>query len=319
MSDAADFGRGGWTDARLAGLSGKTYFITGGNSGIGYEAARMLGAKGAEVVIFCRNKDKAMAAVDGLTRVAPAGKFSFISMDLADLSWVRLAAKQARELHERIDGLICNAGIMMTPKRVLTADGFETQFGVNHLGHFAFAGLLSDLVEKASGRFVTVSSIAHKYGAIAFDNLTLERSYSPVRAYCQSKLANLVHALELDRRLRAQGCSAISVACHPGYSDTNLQTTGPSAILAAVMRPLTAMLSQPAEKGALPTVLGAAGGEASAGGYYGPKGFREFTGPVGAATPIARASDQKSAARLWLESEKLTGVEWPIFEKGISG
>lgn len=314
--EVQDFGRGGWTDERLPDLSGRTILITGGNSGIGFEAARMLGARGATVAILCRNKEKGERALADLERAAPAGRFSFISMDLSDLSWVRLAAKQAREAFDSVDALVCNAGIMMTPKRTLTADGFELQFGVNHLGHFAFAGLLSDLVEKAAGRFVTVSSIMHKYGAIAFGDLMLERGYSPVRAYGQSKLANLVHALELDRRLKQHGCAASSLACHPGYSDTNLQSTGPSAMLAAMMRPMTAMFSQPAAKGALPTVLCAAGEEAKAGGYYGPKGFREFTGPVGAASPSARARYKNSGERLWAESERLTGVAWPIFERG---
>lgn len=310
------FGAKGWTPERLPALSGKSFVITGGNSGIGYEAARMLGAKGATVTILCRSKDKAETAVASLKAQAPAGQFDFALLNLADLSSVRVAAKKLRERHAKIDGLVNNAGIMMVPRRELTVDGFETQFGVNHLGHFAFAGLLSDLVEAAGGRFVAVASIAHRFAPrIAFNNLMFERGYMPTRAYAQSKLANLIYALELNRRLEAAGCKARSYACHPGYSDTNLQSTGPSALMATVMKPLTAVFSQPASKGAIPTVLCAAGAEAEPGGYYGPKGFSEMTGPVGKARPERQARDESAAAHLWEISETLTGVNWPILKK----
>jgi NAD(P)-dependent dehydrogenase (short-subunit alcohol dehydrogenase family) len=318
MTAEKRFGPQGWTPDRLPSLAGKTYLITGGNSGIGKEAARMLGARGARVTILCRNRQKAAAAVAELKSAAPQGTFDFIQLELADLSSARLAAKIARERFERIDGLINNAGIMMTPKRDLTVDGFETQFGVNHLGHFALAGLLSDLVEAAGGRFVTVASLMHHYAPqIRFDDLTFETDYSPTRAYAHSKLANLLFALELERRLEASNRRARSFACHPGYSDTNLQSTGPSPIVAAVMKPVTAIFSQSAAKGAIPTVLCAAGAEAEAeaGGYYGPTGFRVMKGPVDAAHVGRQARDENAARLLWDVSEKLTGVTWPIIEK----
>lgn len=313
MAVHKDFGPRGWTPDRLPQLAGKTYLITGANSGIGKHAARMFGERGASVVILCRNKDKAAGAIKDLKAAAPAGTFDFIPLELADLSSVRLAAKRARERFERIDGLICNAGIMMTPKRQLTADGFEMQFGVNHLGHFALGGLLCDLVEAAGGRFVTVSSLMHHYAAgIRFDDLMFERGYSPTRVYAHSKLANLVHALELDRRLRENARRARSLACHPGYSATNLQSTGPSRLTALLMKPANALFAQPAAKGAIPTVLCAAGPEAEPGGYYGPTGFQDMIGPVDRARIARPARDDEAARRLWEESEKLTGVSWPV-------
>ncbi len=308
------FGKGGWAPDRLTDLSGKNYVITGGNSGIGFEAARVLGEKAARVTILCRSEDKARAAVDALKQSAPQGSFDYVLMDLTDLTSVRKAAQQVRDSRASIDGLINNAGIMMIPKRELTKDGFETQFGVNHLGHFVLNAELCDLVETAAGRFVSVASIAHKYAhGFHFDDLMFTAGYNPIRAYAQSKLANLVYALELNRKLTNSNCASRAYACHPGYSNTNLQTTGPGGIAAMLMKPLTAMLSQPATKGAIPTVLCAAGAEAGPGGYYGPTGFREFTGPVDQASISPFAKNQGDAERLWTESEKLTGGSWRIF------
>ena len=313
MSSRA-FGKSGWTPDALSDLSGKNYVITGGNSGIGFEAARRLGEKAARVTILCRSEDKARRAVEELAQAAPAGSFDMVLMDLTDLSSVREAAKQVRGSRASIDGLVNNAGIMMIPKRELTKDGFETQFGVNHLGHFVLNAELCDLVEAAAGRFVSVASIAHKYAhGFNFDDLMYASGYNPIRAYAQSKLANLVYALELNRKLTESNCAARAYACHPGYSDTNLQTTGPGGIAAMIMRPLTAMLSQPAAKGAIPTVLCAAGAEAEAGGYYGPTGFREFSGPVDRASISPFAKNRSDAQTLWTASEKLTDANWKIF------
>lgn len=313
MTDRA-FGKGGWTPDHLTDLSGKNFVITGGNSGIGFEAARMLGEKAAQVTILCRSEDKARAAVEELCKMAPTGAFDYVLMDLSDLASVREAAQRIRDSRTSIDGLVNNAGIMMIPKRELTKDGFETQFGVNHLGHFVLNAELCDLVEAASGRFVSVASIAHKYAhGFHFDDLMFATGYNPVRAYAQSKLANLVYALELNRKLADNNCASRAFACHPGYSDTNLQTTGPGGIAAMLMKPLTAMLSQPAAKGAVPTVLCAAGAEAEPGGYYGPTGFREFSGPVDRASISPFAKNRIDAERLWLESENLTAAKWRIF------
>lgn len=313
MTDRA-FGKSGWTSENLTDLSGKNYVITGGNSGIGFEAARMLGEKAAQVTILCRSEDKASAAVTELSQLAPAGRFDYVLMDLSDLASVREAAGRVRDSRASIDGLVNNAGIMMIPKRELTKDGFETQFGVNHLGHFVLNAELCDLVEAAAGRFVCVASIAHKYAhGFHFDDLMFADGYNPIRAYAQSKLANLVYALELNRKIADSNCAACAFACHPGYSDTNLQTTGPGGIAAMLMKPLTMMLSQPAAKGAIPTVLCAAGADAEPGCYYGPTGFREFSGAVDRAVVSPFAKNRIDAERLWLESEKLTGAKWRIF------
>lgn len=305
-------GRRGWTEDRLPDLSGKSFLITGGNSGIGFEAARMLGAKGARVIIACRNPAKADAALTQLKAAAPSSRFESMALDLADLSSVRAAATEARRRLDRIDALINNAGIMMIPSRTLTADGFETQVGVNHLGHFLLTALLADKVEASGGRFVIVASTASKFApGFRFDDLMFESGYSPARVYAQSKLANLSFALELDRRLAAAGARARAFACHPGYSDTALQYTGPGAKAAPLFRVMNGLFAQSAALGALPTVLCAAGSEAEPGGYYGPTGFLELKGPVGKAKIPAPAQDRAAARKLWDLSEELTGSTWP--------
>lgn len=310
------FGAKGWTSDRLPDLSKQTFVITGGNSGIGLEAARMLGARGGRVVILCRNPKKASDAIDTLKRSATSGTFEAAPLDLADLGSVRDCAAALRKRLPKIDALILNAGIMMIPRRTVTADGFETQFGVNHLGHFALAALLSASVEAAkAGRFVSIASVAHKFArGFRWDDLMFERGYTPARVYAQSKLADLVFALELNRRLVASKKTARAYACHPGYSATNLQTTGPGALAAAAMAPMNRLIAQGADKGALPTVLCAAGEEAEPGKYYGPTGFFEMTGPVGEASMTRFARDTDAGAQLWTRSQQLTGVRWSIFE-----
>lgn len=310
MPKVADSGILNWKPERLPDLAGKTYLITGGNSGIGHEAARILGAKGGDVIIASRNAEKGEAAVDEVGETAK-GKVAQLTLDLADLSSVRAAAEEAHGRFGAIDGLINNAGIMQTPKQQ-TADGFEMQLGTNHLGHFLWTGLMFDRVEQAGGRIVTLSSIAHKFGKIDFDNLMFEKNYSPMDAYTQSKLANILFAFELDRRLKAKGSPVKSVACHPGYSNTNLQSTGPQGLWNLIYKFSNAVMAQPAEKGAFPTVLAAAGEEAVAGAYYGPTGFGDAGGPVGDAMVAERALNEEKAARLWEESEKLVGFEWDM-------
>lgn len=316
---AKQFGPKGWSPDRLPDLSDTTYVITGGNSGIGYEAARMLGEKGARVTILSRNEDKARAAVQTLKAKAPAGTFDFVRLDLASLASVREAADAVRAKHAQIDALVNNAGLMMIPNRQLTEDGFEMQFGVNHLGHFALSGLLSDVVEASGGRFVSLASVAHKYArGLRFDDLMFDRGYRPVPVYCHSKLADLVFSQDLNRRLEQHGKAARAVACHPGYSATNLQSTGPGGLMATMMKPMTAVFSQSAVKGAVPTVLCAAGAEADAGAYYGPTGFQDFSGPVDRAAMTRAARDAEAGEKLWTASEELTGVSWPIFEKATA-
>lgn len=308
MPKIANSGFADWKPDRLPDLTGKTYLITGGNSGIGFDAAQMLGEAGGDVVIACRNPAKAEAAV-GELRKSAKGSVETIALDLSDLSSVRKASDEIHRHYEKLDALINNAGIMQTPE-TRTVDGFELQLATNHLGHFLLAGLLFDMVEKAAGRIVIVSSIAHKMGAINRDDLMSTKSYSPSTAYSQSKLANLVFALELDRRLKAKGSAAKALACHPGYSDTALQSTGPSGLWNLAYKFLNPLIAQSSEKGAIPTVLAAAGTEAVAGAYYGPTGWGDARGPVGDSFVARRALDEDLARWLWEESERLIGFKW---------
>lgn len=305
------FGPKGFTTDDIPDLSGKTYAITGGNSGIGLEAARHMGRRGARILLLCRSMDKAGIAAADLRKSAPQGHYETIPLDLSRLTSVRGAAEAISSQHEKLDGLINNAGLMFVPKRTLTEDGFEMHFGVNVLGHFALNALLADLVENADGRFVSVSSIAHHYAkGLPFDDLSLTSGYSPMKAYAISKLANLIYAFELQRRLAAQGKKAISVACHPGYSATNLQSTAPGPIATLLMKPMNAFLAQPATAGALPTVLAATSPDAVAAGFYGPTGARQFKGPVAVVPAKPWALDESAGTQLWEAAETLTGEHW---------
>lgn len=304
----------GWTPARLGDLNGTYFAITGGNSGIGLEAARQLGRKGARVAVLCRNRDKAEAALSDLKASAPAGRYDFVALDLADLRSVQRAVSQIGGETDRIDGLLCNAGLMALPSREVTADGFEMQFGVNFLGHFALAGQLAPMIEDTGGRFVTVSSIAHRRGRIRFDDLQSARFYHPWIAYAQSKLADLLFAQELHRRLRSKSAKAWSIACHPGVSPTNLVSTGMGAGLGFAYQSLGKMFLQPVERGAWPGVMAAAAAEVESGGYYGPTAPGEMVGPIGRAATARRARDPEVAARLWRAAEELTQVRWNMFD-----
>ena len=303
-----DSGFRDWKPEQLFDLSGKLYLITGGNSGIGLEAAKILAKKNADIVIACRNPQKAQAAIEAIKPLGN-GKVESVALDLSKLSSVRSAASEINQRYNKLDALINNAGIMQTPE-TRTEDGFELQLATNHLGHFLFSGLLFDLVEKANGRIVTVSSIAHKFGKINFDDLMYEKNYSPSIAYAQSKLANLLFALELDRRLVARDSSVKSIACHPGYSATALQSTGPKGLLNVIYKFTNRFMAQPPYKGAIPTVLAAAGKEALAGAYYGPQSMSEARGRVSDAEVRPQARDVEVATRLWEESEGLVGLEW---------
>ena len=305
-----DSGFSDWTPARLPGLQGKRFLITGGNSGIGVEAARMLAMAGADVVIACRDADKAKAALEDIAPVS-RGSPESVQLDLSDLESVRDAAGEVRGRYTKIDGLINNAGIMQTPQTT-TRDGFELQFGTNHLGHFLFSGMLFDLVEAAGGRIVVVASIAHRVGRIHRDDLMLTGNYDPTVAYCQSKLANLLFAFELDRRLKAKLSPVVCIACHPGYAATNLQSTGPKGFVNLLYRPLNLLFAQSAYRGAIPTVLAAAGSEARPGAYYGPTSLGEMRGKVSDARVASCALDESLAKWLWRESERLVRFEWPL-------
>ena len=297
-----------WREDRLPDLSGKCFVITGGNSGIGLEAAQMLGRKGADLILACRSPQKA-ASARMVLEATSSGKIELVTLDLADKSSIHRASDGVRAMTQRIDGLINNAGIMQTPK-CQTADGFELQFGTNHLGHFLWTSLLLDRVEAAGGRVVQVSSIAHRVGRIHFGDLMGEKKYSSTKAYAQSKLANLMFALELDRRLAKAQSPAIAIACHPGYSNTNLQSTGPTGLLNMIYKPLNALIAQPSALGAVPTVLAAAGLEAQRGAYYGPTGFFDTRGPVSLSRIAPHALNLEQSARLWAESERLLGISF---------
>jgi NAD(P)-dependent dehydrogenase (short-subunit alcohol dehydrogenase family) len=309
MPKIADSGISNWKPDRLGDLTGKRFLITGGNSGIGLEAAKHLARAGGDVVIAARNADKGAAAVAEVAAIGN-GQTDLLMLDLASLGSVRIAAAEAHERYDSLDALINNAGIMQTPQQQ-TADGFEMQLGTNHLGHFLLAGLMLDLVEKANGRIVVLSSIAHKFGTIYRDDLMMTKNYSPTNAYGQSKLANIMFAFELDRRLKAAGSKVKSIACHPGYSNTELQSTGPSGALNFLYKFLNPLMAQSAGLGAIPTVLAAAGDEAVAGAYYGPTGMADARGPVGDAIVAGKALNQELAGWLWEESEKLVGLNWP--------
>jgi NAD(P)-dependent dehydrogenase (short-subunit alcohol dehydrogenase family) len=302
-----------WNLDQVPDLSGRVIIITGANSGIGYEAALALAKRKAEITLACRNEEKARAAVDRICAEVPTARLKIIPLDLSDLASVRAFSERFREGQSRLHALVNNAGIMALP-RLLTVDGFEMQFGTNHLGHFALTGQLLDLLlATPQSRVVNVSSIAHKFGKIRFHDLQWEKHYSKWGAYGQSKLANLLFTHELDRRLKEAGRETISVACHPGWASTNLQEAGPKMEGSKLMEKLSAwgnaMLAQDAAAGALPTVFATVeplrGDE-----YVGPTRMMGWHGPPEIIQPLEKARDPETAKRLWEASEELTGVRF---------
>ena len=301
-----------WTADHMPDLSGKTIIVTGGNSGLGYEASLQFAGKGANVVLACRNTDKARAAIDTITAQKPGSSLEVMELDLASLASVRGFAKSFLDRHGTLDVLCNNAGVMALPGR-RTLDGFEMQFGTNHLGHFALTGLLLErLLASPGARVVSLSSTMHRTGKIHFDDLQWERRYSKWGAYGQSKLANLLFTYELQRKLDAKGASLISAACHPGYAATNLQATGPRMQGSKLMERMTQLanqlFSQSAAMGALPTLYAATSPEVRGGNYIGPDGFTENWGHPKKVGSSARSRDKAAAAQLWQVSESLTGV-----------
>ncbi len=296
-----------WTFDNIPPQTGRTAIVTGANTGIGYETALALARKGAHVILACRDLKKAEAAVERITAERPAGSARARELDLSDLESVRRFADKFAAEHERLDLLINNAGVMVPPYSK-TAQGFELQFGTNHLGHFALVAHLLPLLRRTPGaRLVVVSSGVHHQGRIDFDDLDFaQRGYSPWRAYAQSKLANLLFALELQRKLAAAGESLIVTAAHPGYTATDLQRT---AGIARLFNPLFAMRPP---QGALPTLRAATDPDARAGEYFGPRRFFEMNGPPERARINRRARDLEVAARLWQVSEQLTGVHFDL-------
>jgi NAD(P)-dependent dehydrogenase (short-subunit alcohol dehydrogenase family) len=284
--------------------------VTGANSGLGFDTAAVLADKGAHVVLAVRNLDKGKEAASRITTKSPDAVVSLQELDLTSLDSVRKAADQLRADYPRIDLLINNAGVMYVPTRETTKDGFEMQFGTNHLGHFALTGQLLDSMLQVDGsRVVTVSSVGHRILArIHFDDLQLERKYNRVESYGQSKLANLLFTYELQRRLKLKGAPTIAAAAHPGFSDTELMRHLPGFVPDFVWRPFT----QPADMGALPTLRAATDPGVQGGQYYGPDGIGEARGHPKVVKSSAQSHNEDIARRLWTVSEELTGVAYPV-------
>jgi NAD(P)-dependent dehydrogenase (short-subunit alcohol dehydrogenase family) len=296
-----------WTFDDIPDQTGREVIVTGANTGIGFETARALALKGACVTLACRDVEKGRAAADRILSVSPGAAVTLEQLDLSDLRAVGDFATRFRERHERLDLLILNAGVMVPPESK-TAQGFELQFGVNHLGHFALTGALLPLVLATEGsRVVVVSSTAATTGRMQFDDLQFEkRGYAPWQAYCQSKLANQLFALELQRRLGAAGCSVLVTAAHPGWTATDLQR------YTRLVRFLNHFLAMKPAQGALPTLRAATDPQARGGAYYGPDGFLQMRGHPKRIEMVKQAHNREDATRLWEISEKLTGVRFNL-------
>ncbi|WP_428927502.1 SDR family oxidoreductase [Marinibacterium sp. SX1] len=316
MADTT-FGPKGWTPERLGDLSGKTYLITGGNAGAGYQATRFLLTKGAKVVMLNRSAERSKAAVETLrAEYGPQAEVDFIRMDLSDLSSVREAAARVLADVPRIDALIQNAAIAQVPTRQLTKDGFESQLGTNHYGHFLLAGLLFDRIEASAGRIVVVASLGYNMGlkTIKFDDMNWDSGYGANTAYSQSKLAQMMFAYELQDRLAVAGKTSVEVfVCHPGSSATSLINTSGGALSKLIFKIMTLTpMVQSAEKGAYPEVMCATEDGLQQRALYGPTGRMEFVGPVGRGTLNPHAYDKAVMTQLWNVSETVTGFTWSL-------
>lgn len=311
------FGPKGWTPERLGDLTGKTFLITGANAGAGFQAARTLLKKNAGVVMLNRSAEKSRAAMAELKDEFGAdARVGFVRMDLASLSSVREAAAEVLKTVPRIDALICNAAIAQVPARKLTEDGFESQLGTNHFGHFLLCGLLFERIEESKGRIVVVASLGYNMGlkTINFDDMNWDRGYSANTAYSQSKLAQMMFAYELQDRLAAAGRRDVKVhVCHPGSSATSLISTSGSRMMRAIWWLMTKTpMVQSAERGAWPEVMCATEDGLEQRALYGPTGRAEFVGPVGKGTLNPHAHDKPVMERLWEVSEAAVGFEWPL-------
>ena len=310
-SENNPFGPKGWTPERLTSLKGKTYLITGANVGAGFEATKVFVSKGAKVVMLCRNPQKANAATSEIKQQFEDADLSFIRLDLASLASVREAAENIKREVPQIDALICNAAIAQVAKQEITIDGFESQLGVNHYGHFLLCGLLFDQIEASKGRIVVVSSLGYRMGLkrIQFEDLNFDKNYSPWNAYNHSKLAQTIFAYELQRRVKEAEKHVQVQVCHPGAArttlireDANLMTR----ILARILSPL----AQSAEKGSWPEVLCATEENLESEAFYGPTQRGEMTGAIGKCKLLPHALDREVASRLWAISEEKTGLKW---------
>lgn len=300
-----------WTAAEVPSQAGRTFVITGGNSGVGFETATLLAARDATVVLACRDRERARRAMQRIMADVPHARLDTIPLDLAVLESVHAAAAELRSRHSSVDVLVNNAGVMWAPKGT-TTDGFEVHFGTNHLGHFAFTGLVLDLLLPVAGsRVVVVSSPAHRAGDIDFDDLSYDQGYRPNAAYSRSKLANLLFMQMLQRRLEQTSARTIALAAHPGAARTELNRNLPLLFRGSswgLARPIT----HPAEIGALALLRAAIDLQLPGGAYVGPSRWREFKGHPELLEPSERAQDSELQQRLWRESERLTGVTFPF-------
>ena len=300
-----------WTAADIPDQSGRVAVVTGANSGLGAATARELARAGATVVLGCRSTDKGEQSAQEIRGEVPAARLEVAELDLADLESVRAFADRLSREHAQLHVLVNNAGVMAPPRR-LTKDSFESQFGTNHLGHFALTGLLlKTLLPASDPRVVTVSSGAHRIGTINFDDLQSHRSYNNWLAYGQSKLANLLFAFELQRRASAAATALKSFAAHPGYAATNLQFAGPNRFYERVFGAIgNRLLAQSADMGALPTLYAATKPDVPGGSFIGPDGLLEQRGHPHLVTAAGKAYDEDAARRLWEVSEELTDVRY---------
>ena len=300
-----------YCEADVPSQTGKTAFVTGANTGIGYDTARVLAQRGAKVLIGCRTEERALAAISKIKEETPDADLKWIELDLADLSSIKAAAENVNK-EPALDILINNAGVMVPP-RTLTKDGFELQFGVNHLGHFALTGqVLRKLMSIPKARIVNVSSNAHKGGEIFYDDLTAEKKYSRIKRYQMSKFANILFTYHLQKLLEKTSSGTISVACHPGGSATELGRHIPLAF-SILLAPLSLIMNSSSE-GALPTLMAATHGEVSGSDYFGPMKWGEMAHSAHRVSTDPFSRDQDNAERLWGLSEKLTGVKFDFGE-----
>lgn len=301
-----------WTTENIPDLTGKVIIITGGNSGIGYEAAKEFARKGAQIILASRNKNKAKAALSRIQTEIPGSRAEIYQLDLADLKSIKQFTDTFKKKYNRLDVLLNNAGIMMVPYGK-TKDGFELQLGTNHLGHFALTGTLIDLLLNTPGaRVVNVSSNAHYFGEMDFSNLMYENGegYSAQKVYGRSKLANLLFTYELQRRFNAVGVDAIALAAHPGISNTNLAAHIFKRWRLKILQPLMGLMLQSAAMGALPSIRAAVDSSVSGGQYFGPNGSKERSGYPVVVLSNENSHNLEDALQLWEISEKLTGVSY---------
>jgi NAD(P)-dependent dehydrogenase (short-subunit alcohol dehydrogenase family) len=305
-----------WTPQQMPSQQERLAIVTGANSGIGYQTARYLARAGATVILACRSAAKGEAARARIVAENAAAKIEVRALDVADLDSVRRFAAEFLSEGKPLDLLINNAGVMAIPERRTTPQGFEMQFGTNHLGHFALTGLLLPaLLRQPKSRVVTVASIAHKGGKLNFDDLNGERGYDPRGAYQQSKLANLVFGLEFDRRLRAHSANTTSVIAHPGVAVTNIISNGMgTGMKGRVVGALLPLVAQSDDRGSWPLVYASTSSEVHGGGYYGPDGIAEIKGMPVEVKPKPQALDPAAGKRLWDVSETLTGVRYDALD-----